>query len=152
MSSRQKTEKLILECINDGLLYKALLEFHKDEPSIDISDLEKINRFKKFTAPRAIPMIEEYNKIILSDEIKDMVVNDCKEALMKRTRLDKWIEGGIIVMTVVLAIIFALMTTTQFDPKVFEIARYSIETVRTLSALALILAIVQLIFYLTLKF
>ena len=45
--NRQDIEKEILKYINDGLLYKTLLEFRKNNASIDLYDSENIKQFNK---------------------------------------------------------------------------------------------------------
>ncbi|MEW5800995.1 MAG: hypothetical protein AB1847_02715 [bacterium] len=95
-------------------------------------------------------MIEDYNKVILSDEIKKIVINDCKDALMKRTSLDKWLEAGIVITTVILTIIFFLLSTSLTPD--LQTIKNSIWAVKITSSAAFVLLIIELVLYIILKY
>lgn len=142
--NRQELEEEILKYINNGLLYNTLLELRKNDQSVKLDNQDLINTLEKLTSDKAISILEEYNKVILSDEIKNIVVNDCKKALMERTRFSKWVENGIIGLSVILSIVLLIMATTPFSQKAFE-------TIRIYSITVFVLVIIQVIFYLILK-
>lgn len=77
-------------------------------------------------------------------------MDDCKEALSHRTKFDKFLEAGIIVTTVILAILFVMIPFLTTAPQ--EVVSPETVLIIMMCCGAFVLTIAQFIAYLVLKF
>jgi hypothetical protein len=146
---KQGVEKDILKYITDGLLYDCLRQAEKENKDYRNDSFAK-SEFEKGSHLRAEKSLEEYKKTILSDEIKKVVVNDCREALITRTKWDKVLEVGIIFTTAILAILLVIISTISFLGP--DTIKNFIWVLKTLSISTFVICITNLLCYALSKF
>ena len=133
----------IIGYVKDGILHNAIEQIESPQKAPE--------KLEELSAHRARQIVEEYNRSFLISEVKSIVVDDCKEALSHRTKFDKFLEAGIIVTTVILAILFVMIPFLTPAPQ--EVVSH--ETVLIIIMMccgAFVLTIAQFIAYLVLKF
>jgi hypothetical protein len=80
-----------------------------------ITDEQDARAFQGVIHARTEEVLQKFEKSMLIHEVRNIIVNDCKEALTKMSRRERWIEYSFVITTILIGIILTVLTIELQD-------------------------------------
>lgn len=138
--NKRTYEYEILNYVAEGLFQKTLEQCGIRHLIPDNSSDEKI---RDLCRDKARSLIDTYNNAIFAEEIKEIVVKDCKDALLFRTTIEKIFESGLLLSSLVLTIILTVIALA-FNDSSPETLSNNLKIISSLCLWAVPLVMIQL--------
>jgi hypothetical protein len=109
-------KKDIVDHLSNSLLLETAQNFNDNTVSIDEEQIKKIkeSRSWKSICENAENLVAKFENEVLSQEIKNIIVNDVRSDLLRNTRWSKTIDIALIIVQLVLAFALAFLPTVIF--------------------------------------
>ena len=130
---REELKELVHESLTRDL--SASADFHPEQQS----------QLDELANAKAEELIRNFERYLITEDVKDIILNDVRKELKSSTRFDRLIEGGLFIVPLVLSFLLFLLTPLS-SPN-----NFAQTNVQVVIVIALVLSVFQALLFIAHK-